>query len=244
MAFGALEEVEAGEAGGGLGWWRCGGVDEAAGFVDEEVDPRLGGGEVSASRADGFAEGAHLEVDLGLEVEFFGEALTGGPEDSEGVCFIEEEEGSVLFFEVYDFAEGAEVAVHGEDGFGDDEGTAFARDEELFELVEVVVWEDAEGGAGESRGVDEAGVGEFVEDDGVSFFDDCGDGSKGGGVAVGEGEGGVGFFVVGDLFFELVVWVEAATDESRGGGAGAVVGECLGSGLDEGGVFREAEVVV
>ena len=71
----------------------------------------------------------------------------------------------MLFFEVYDFAERAEVAVHGEDRFGDDEGTAFARDEELFELVEVVVRKDAEGGSGESRGVDEAGVGELVEDD-------------------------------------------------------------------------------
>lgn len=63
-------------------------------------------------------------------------------------------------------------------------GVLFAElGEEGAEFSDVVVGEDAEGGSGGSRGIDEAGVGELVEDDMVAFPDDDGDGGEGGGVA-------------------------------------------------------------
>ena len=250
VPFFRLDEVEGGMGGGDLGGGWGGGVDEGAGFVDEEVDDGAGGGEVSAGGAEGFAESAHLEVDVGLEVEFFGEAEAVGAEDAEGVGFIDHEEGVVLVFEGDDFLERGEVAVHGEDGFGDDDdagtgGRFFAGGaEDFFEFVEVVVGEDTEGGAAEACGVDEGGVAEFVEDEGVVFPGKGGEGAEGGGVAIGEGEGGFGFFGVGEFFLELVVEVERAADESGGGGAGSVGLEGGLGGDDEGGVVGEAEVVV
>ena len=58
--------------------------------------------------------------------------------------------------------------------------------------------ENTKGGSGESGSVDEAGVGELVENDGVAFSDEGGDGAERGGVAVGESEGGFGFFCGGE----------------------------------------------
>lgn len=52
---------------------------------------------------------------------------------------------------------------------------------------------DAKGGSGELRGIDEAGVGEFIENDGVVFADESRDRAHRGGVAIGEGESGFSF---------------------------------------------------
>ena len=53
--------------------------------------------------------------------------------------------------------------------------------------------EDTEGGVGELCSIDEAGVGKFVENDGVTFSNKRGDGAHGGGVAICEAEGGFCF---------------------------------------------------
>jgi hypothetical protein len=92
-----------------------------------------------------------LEGDAVLEAEGFGEAHSVRAEDAEAVCFVQQGEGLVFFGEVDDFGEGAEVAIHAEDGFGDDEDAGvgvFAADglEEFGEALDVVVGEDAEGG--------------------------------------------------------------------------------------------------
>lgn len=46
--------------------------------------------------------------------------------------------------------------------------------EEFFQLFQIVVRVDAECGFGDAGGIDEAGVGEFIEDDEVVFPDDDG----------------------------------------------------------------------
>ena len=62
------------------------------------------------------------------------------------------------------------------------------------------MWKDAESSIGDAGGIDEAGVGEAVEDDEIAFPSDDGDGGKGGGVAGGKGEGCLGVFRGGDGF--------------------------------------------
>ena len=179
-----------------------------------------------------------------LEGKLFGKAVAVGAEDADGVRFIEKEQGSAVFLEGDDVGKGAKVAIHGEDGLGDDQGTTFTGVEEFLKFMEIVVGEDAKGGAGEPGGIDQAGMGELIDDDGVALADNGRDGAHGGGVAVGESEGGFGFLSVGDFFFESMVEIERSADEAGGGGSGAVVGEGPGGGLDEGGVLGEAEVVV
>ncbi len=68
------------------------------------------------------------------------------------------------------------------------------------ELLDIIVGEDAKSGTGGSCGIDEAGVGQPVEDDEIAFSDNNGNGGEGGGVARGKGEGGLGVFGCGNGF--------------------------------------------
>lgn len=185
-----------------------------------------------------------MEVDLVLKAEFVCETLSVGAENPDGVSFVEEKECSVFFLEKNDVGKRAKVSVHGEDRFRDHQSTTFAGAEEFLELVQVVVWKDAKGGAGEPGGIDEAGVGELIENDGVVFTDKSRDRSDCGGVSIGEGERGLGFFTGGNSLFELMKEIERAAHEAGGGGPGTIVLDCFGGGLDEGGMLGETKVVV
>lgn len=227
LAFGGLEEVECSEGSGGLGRWRSCRENKTASAVEEPIGDGLGACDVAAGDAEGFAEGSHVELDAVGEVELSGEASALGAEDADGVGFVQEEDCVVVVFEFDDFVEGSEVAVHAEDGFGDDEeecvGMVFLSPfEELAQAAGIVVREDAEGSAAEAGGINEAGVGEFVEEDDVGGFCDGGENACGGLPACGEDEGGLSLFKLGNCGFELGVRGEGSREEAGGCGSCAV----------------------
>ena len=80
---------------------------------------------------------------------------------------------------------------------------------------------DADGGAGELGGVDETGVGEFVEQDEIIFADGGGDDAESGGEAGAEGECRLRLFGFGKGCLELQMRGECAADQARCGRAGA-----------------------
>ena len=232
-------------AGGDGGGRERGGEDETTGAVEEPVDEGARACDVTADAAEGFAEGAQDDFDAVAEASFGDEARAGGAVEGGGVGFIDEEPGAVAVFKLDEFAEGGEVAIHGEEGFGNNECLAGAfLGEDGFEAGEVVVGKDTEGGAAEAGGVDEAGVGEFVEDDGVAATDEGGDGAERGGVTAAEDKGGGFFLPGGEFLLQREDSGAGAGDESGGACAGAVFQRGLVGGGDEGGVMAEAEVIV
>ena len=85
---------------------------------------------------------------------------------------------------------------------------------------EIVVGENPESRAGQSGGVDEAGVRELVEDDEIRLADDGGDHAERGGEAGGEGERRFRLLGCGKRVFQQLVRRQRPADEPGCGGAG------------------------
>ena len=139
---------------------------------------------------------------------------------------VDHHDGSVLFGEIAELVDGADVAVHGEDSVGDEELAAgLVGDflEELFGVGGVFVAEDLDLGAGEARAVDDAGVVELVGEDEVFFAEDGGDGAGVGGESALEDDAGFDVFEGGDFFFELHVDLHGSGDGSHRSRPDAVV---------------------
>ena len=94
-------------------------------------------------------------------------------------------------------------------------------------VCQVVVGKHAQGRSGQTRGIDEAGVGKLVEHDEVRFADDGGNHAERGGEAGGEDERGFGLFRLGERFFQQPMRRQRAADEPRGGGTGAELPHAL-----------------
>ena len=196
-----------------------GGEEEGAGAVVEEVDEVPAAADVAAEGADGFREGAYLDVDFVGCVEVVYGAAAVSAQDAGGVGVVDHHDGAVLFAEVGELVYGADVAVHGEDAVGDDELAAgFVLDlfEEFFGVGYVFVAEDLDFGFGKARAVDDGGVVELVGEDEVFFAEDGGDGAGVGGEAGLEDYAGFYAFEGGDFFFELHVDAHGAGDGADG----------------------------
>src|SRR5262249_52353923 len=113
-----------------------------------------------------------------------------------------------------------------------------------LEVEHVVVLIALAAGLGESGAVDDAGVVQFIANDGVLVAEQRFEEP-----AVGVEAGGVEDRVflaeeLRDVGFELLVQVLRAADEADGGEAETVVAQAQMGGLDDRGVVGEAEVVV
>ncbi len=143
--------------------------------------------------------------------------------------------------------DGADVAVHGEDAVGDDElasGLSGELVEKLLAVGYVFVAEDLDGGAGEARAVDNAGVVELVGEDEIFFAEDGAYCASVGGKTALEDDAGFDVFETGDLFLQIHVDAHGSGDgahRSRAHAKGARGGHC---GLNQPGVVGQAQVVV
>jgi len=180
--FRGLKQLECGQGGGCLCGRGCGAEHEAAGSLDEPVDEVAGAGDEASGTAEGFAQSTHVDFDLVGEAGGGDEAFACGAEKAGGVGFVDHQPSAVTVFEFDQGTQGRLVAVHAEDGLGDDEDAAQARVgrgggalavgplEEVLKVVQVVVAEDANGGAGEASSIDQAGVGQAIENHDVASF--------------------------------------------------------------------------
>ena len=242
LAFSALDEVERGGGGCGHGDREGGGEDEAARALDEIVDEGGTGGHIGAKAAEGLTEGADLEV--GAKAE--GRAGAAFPKDAHRMRLIHEEEGVVAAGEADELGQRGSIAIHGEDGIGEDEASAVvaAGLEAFGQGVEVEVGIDVDGGARQARAIDEGGVVQGIGVDGVLGADERGDDTDIGVVPGVEEEGGVGALPGGDALFEPPVGRQVADDETGGAGAKALALHGVASRCEEGRVVGQTEIVV
>jgi hypothetical protein len=194
FAFCRLDQFDGSSGGGGGGGDGGGGEDEAAGAIHQEIDQRARTADKATGSAEGFAQGAHLDFDLGIQAELVDKAATKLAIESGGMCFVDHQPGTVMFLERNQFAQGRHIPIHGEYRFGDDQdpppwrksgvggGTCLAGEalQDMFERVEVAMREDAEPGATQAGGIDDRGMDEPVDEDDVLTTEECADGAKGG----------------------------------------------------------------
>ena len=123
----ALDQLERGEGGG---------HDRRGQRVREEVGAALlpqhrhdlaaGGDIAAAGTAERLAEGAGIDVHALGDPEVLRGAGAGGTHEAHGVGVIDHHQRTELLGEVADALQRGEVAVHGEDAVGDDDGAAGA----------------------------------------------------------------------------------------------------------------------
>lgn len=172
-----------------------------------------------------------------------------------GVRFVNHEPGTAAILELDDLAERRDVAVHGEDGLGDDKdagaigeaagGALFCGPlQDGLEVIEVIVAKDAEVRTGEAGGIHDASMDAFINDDDIVPAEEGGNGAKSGGIAAGEGERRGSSFVVGQSLLEPMVWGEGAADQPRGAGADAIVSDRADGCAADARVVGQTEIVV
>ena len=94
------------------------------------------------------------------------------------------------------------------------------------------------------RGVHDAGVNQFVNDDDVVLADQGANGAEGGGVAGGKGQRGFGAFEAGERFLQFMKRRERAANQPRRAGARAKFFNGLDRGLFQSRMVGEAEIIV
>ena len=101
-----------------------------------------------------------------------------------GVGVIHHHDGAVLFGEIAQRGQRADIAIHGEDAVGDEQlvtGLIFDGGELLFGVGHVFVAEDQNFRARKPGAVNDAGVVQLVADDEIVFAENRRDGASVGG---------------------------------------------------------------
>ncbi len=138
------------------------------------------------------------------------------------------------------------VAVHAEEGLGDEQPAARRPRlvEEACGTVRVSVGIDGYSRPGEAAAIDDAGMVEGVGDDDVLGSGQCGQDAEVGLIARGEDECSLAAEKPGQRLLEQAVRGEVAGDQAGGGGTEAVAGGGGGGGGGQGRVLGQAEIVI
>src|SRR5437762_11397781 len=130
-----------------------------------------------------------LDLDPVGHAKLFRQTPTFFTVKSRRVGLVQHQPGAVFCFQLHQVPQRGEIAVHREYGLADNEsaGPAMAtrarvtpvRPAENFaEVVEIVVGEDPELRSAETRGIDDAGMNQFVDDDRVALVEQSADGPE------------------------------------------------------------------
>jgi hypothetical protein len=119
-----------------------------------------------------------------VQAKFAGQTLHTCSTHPDGMGLVQKKDRPVTLLQLHDLPQRSQIAVHAEDRLGDDHDTAFGM---LFpgplemggKLFQIVVGEDAERRTAHPGSVNEAGMGEFIQDDHIPLADQGGDGSRG-----------------------------------------------------------------
>ena len=242
-----FEDVEGGFGCGQDGGGEAGGEDEAAGCVAELVDEELGAAGVAAFAGEGFGEGSHEDVRLVFrgEAEVLADAVAGGAYDAGGVGFVDHGKKLIAVGDGQEPGQVGDIAVHAEDGVGDDETAAGGVFLDFFlEVLHIVVTIDDDFGAAQAAAVDDAGVVELVAEDDAVFGAECLEDADVCHVAGVVEQGGFCMLEAGEGFLQLCMERQCTGGQAGAAGAGAEEADgILGRGFYAR-LVDEAEVAV
>jgi hypothetical protein len=189
LAFFSSDDLERGEGCSGKRGRGRGGEDEGSAAVDEVC------AESSASRgeatggAEGLAKGS--DEDVRGHSGLVAESAAARSLDTEGMGLVNDEGSAVLPGEGGEFGNGCGVTVHSEEGLGDNELAACGGSKGTQALLGrggVPMLVEGGAGAGETAGVDDAGVVGVVAEDKVPRGCEGGDDAEVGLISGGEEE--------------------------------------------------------
>ena len=221
--------------------------DESRAVRADEVDQPRGAGDVSAHRADGFAERALDNVDLALEPLTRHDTRALRAVHADGVHLIDERQRVVALSDVGKLGDRGNVTVHRVDRL--ERNDAGARGvlvaQQLLEVRGIVVAEDAHRRAAATHALDHRVVviGVRVDDALGQHAAEHGKGGEVGDPARREEQASFLAMPAGELALERDVHRRGARDIACSTTAGTVGGS-LGDGRDDLRVGRHAEVVV
>src|SRR5439155_17798973 len=112
LPFVGLNKMNRCGGGGGGGGNRRGGKNKGARPIHEVIDQNARAANVTAHGPQRLAERAHLNFDPLSNTKLLGQAAAFYAVESRRVGFVQHEPGAVLFFELKQFAQEGEVAIH------------------------------------------------------------------------------------------------------------------------------------
>lgn len=155
--------------------------------------------------------------------------------------------GIVAFAQGEDVRQRGEIAIHRKHAIGEDHGAARSGPmggQQAAQMVDVVMPEGFDPRPRQARAGMQAGMGQAVDQDQVVRAGERrGDGEIGQ-IARAEHDAVLGALELGQAAFEPEEQGVAAGDEARGAGARAPFGNGVPCGGDDGGMVRQAEIVV
>jgi len=170
------DDLEGCEGGGRDRRRRCGSEKEAAGAIHQVAAEGRGSRDEGTGGSDGLAE--RSDQDVRLNVKLSGEAASPRAKTADGMCFVDDEDGVVGFGQGGQLGQWGDVAIHAEEGLGDEEAAAGGGAEpfeEFLGTIEVEMRVDGQLGAGKATAVDDAGVNRVVHEDQVRGTGECRD---------------------------------------------------------------------
>src|SRR6516164_11817927 len=147
-------------------------IDKAPRPVHEKLYERVRTANESSAHSDRLAQRSHLNVNVTCQPQCADKPGAFWANHPSCVCFIHKQKRSEFVLEIDDCCEICEITFHTEDRLGRDEGlfvrVVLSSPEEMVpQFLDIVVRKYAYGSAGEFRPVDDAGVNQFVQYDGV-----------------------------------------------------------------------------
>ena len=224
-----------------------GGEDEAGGEAPHRVAERGRAGDVAADAAEALGQRALDHVDPVHHALALGHAAAARPVEADRVDLVEIGHRAVALGEVADRADRRHVAVHRVDALERDQHVApGGRDQQLFQVRDVVVAEDPLLAAGVAHALDHRVVVEGVRQD-QAVRDQLGDRRDAGlvrDVARGEDEAGLLAVQVGELALQVDQGRVVAGDVAGAARAHAAAPGRLGQRGHHLRVLAHAEIVV
>ena len=132
---------------------------------------------------------------------------------------VDHHDGAVAFGERSQFADRADIAIHGEDSIGDDQlaaGFVLHFTKQLFAVSDILVAKDLDGRPRETCAVDDGGVVELVGEDEILLAENGADGACVSRKAGLEDDAGFHVLERGDLLFKLHVDAHGSGDRAHG----------------------------
>src|SRR5579862_394796 len=202
---------------------------------------------VAAHDADGFAQRTDLNVHATVAIEMVHSAAAAAAEHAAGVRVVHHHDAVVFFGQVAQLRQRGDVAIHRKDAVGNDEllaGEAGVFLQDTVAVFYVLVLKHFDGGAGQTRSINDGGMIQFVGDDQVFFTEHSGNRAGIGGESGLKDHAGFDVFELGDLFFQLHVELHGSGNGADGASARAKFLGSLNRGFPERLVGGEAEIVV
>jgi hypothetical protein len=216
IAFFSSNDLQGGKGcrGNGRGWSSA--ENEGSAAVDEVLAESATAGGKAAGGAEGLAQSADEDVwrDAGLTAE----APAARPQRADGVGLVDNKGCPVFRGEGREVGQGGDVTVHAEERLGHDELPASGRrqcDQTLFGSREVEVPIEAQPGAREPAGIDDAGMNGMVAEHKVAGSCQGRKNAQVGLVSRGEKKHGFHIEEAGKASLKFTVFGQVAGDQAR-----------------------------